>query len=131
MAGRTYFIFKESLMPQGGTGKYDFSVFIASVVDMMTFPAVYDGSTLDSNMLGVTVEISDDDGASWKSANGSSNDGVWRVEGLTLTDGVADEIRIRLTVDDTVNNEMKTTDGTAAVTDVNDFQTFTVTPGGM
>jgi hypothetical protein len=129
MSGRTYFIFKESLMPQGGTGKYDFSVFIASLENMMSFPAVFDGSTLDGKKLDVTVEI--DDGTGWKPANGSTNDGVWRVEGLTLTDGVADEIRVRLTVNDTVYDEIKTTDGEAAVADGNDYQTFTVTPGGM
>jgi len=132
MAGRTYFIFKESLMAQGGTGKYDFSVFIAAQETMMSFPAVYDGSTLSGNIVtDATVEISDDDGASWKPANGATNDGIWSVNGLTLTDGVADEIMVRLRVDSNGINELKTTDGTVAVTGVNDYQTFTVTPGGM
>jgi len=62
-AGRTYFIFKESLKAQGGTGKYDFSVFIAAQETMMSFPAVYDGSTLSGEAVtDATVEISDNDG---------------------------------------------------------------------
>ena len=129
MAGRTYFIFKESLQ-MNGPGNYGFSVFIAAMETMMSFPAVYDGSVLDGNTLGVTVDI--DDGNGWKPANDSSKDGIWSVSGLSLTDGVADEIRVRVSVND--NNgidEYKTTDGEQRVEDVNDFQTFTVTPGGM
>ena len=77
----------------------------------MSFPAVYDGSTLNGNTLDATVEISDDDGATWNILQQTLVNGVWTVNGLTLTDGVEDEIRIRLTIDDTVINEMKTTDG--------------------
>jgi hypothetical protein len=131
MAGRTYFIFKESLMNMGGPGKYNFSVFIAALETMMNFPAVYDGNLLSGNPIVATVEISDDDGVSWQPANGATNNGIWSVNGLDLTDGVQDEIRIRLTIDDTDRVEVKTTDGTAAVAGVNDYQTFTVTPGGM
>jgi len=132
MADRTYYIFKESLMNMGGPGKYDFSVFIAAQETMMSFPAVYDGSTLSGEVVtDATVEISDDDGLNWKSANDSSSDGIWSVNGLSLTDGVADEIRVRLRINSNGINELKTTDGAAAVADVNDYQTFTVTPGSM
>jgi len=131
MAGRTYFIFKESLMEMGGPGNYNFSVFIAAQETMMSFPAVYDGSTLSGNVVtDATVEISDDDGASWDLAVDGGN-GVWSVTGLSLTDGVENQIRIRLTVNDTVNDELKTTDGFVRDPDVNDYQTFTVTPGSM
>jgi len=130
--GRPYTIFKESLMEMGGLGKYDFSVFIVGMETMMSFPAVYDGSTLSDETLDVIVEISDDDGLTWKSANGSTNDGFWTVNGLTLTDGVEDEIRVRLQVGNSVYmTEYKTTDGKPRVEDDNDYHTFTVTPGGM
>ena len=128
MAGRTYFMFKESLMSMGGPGKYDFSVFIAAQETMDNFPIVYDGNTLSGNAIDATVEISDDDGATYKLAMDGGN-GVWSVNGLTLTDGVEDQIRIRLTINDTVVDEMKTTNGLTREVDVNDFQTFTVTPG--
>lgn len=128
MVGRTYYMFKDSLVAAGMT--YDFSVFVAAQESMMSFPAVYNGSTLSGNTLGVTVEISDDDGASWNSAVDGGN-GIWTVTGLTLTNGVEDQIRIRLTINDTVYDEVKTIDGSVAVKDANDYQTFTVTPGGM
>ncbi len=131
--GRTYTIFKESLM--GDMGNYNFKVFIVAQETMMSFPAVFDGSSLSGNTLNATVEFSEDDGVTWTVVD-DGPDGFWSVNGLTLTD-VADEtaeIRVRLTVDDTVVKEVKTTNGTVAVDGVNDYQTFTVTPvtsGGM
>lgn len=125
--GRTYPIFKESLMSTTGTHK--FSVFVAVQESMMSFPAVFDGSLLNGNAIDATVEISDDDGASWKNAT-DDGAGIWSVSGLKLTEtqDEADEIRIRLTINDTVYDEMKTTDGKAVVPGDNDFNTFTVTP---
>jgi len=125
MSGRFYYLFNDSMT--GGMGTYDFSVFIAAQESMMSFPAVYDNSTLSGFLVDATVEISDDDGASWDLATDDGN-GVWSVTGLTLTDGVADEIRIRLRIDSNGINELKTTDGSVTG---NDYQTFTVTPGGM
>jgi len=67
MAGRTYYLFKDSLT--GMSGNYDFSVFVAAQESMMSFPAVYVGNTLSGNALvGVTVKISDDDGSTWSDA---------------------------------------------------------------
>ena len=127
MEGRTYFMFKDSLT--GMMGSYDFSVFVASQESMMSFPAVYVGSILSSNTLaGATVEVSIDDGGSWGLATDGGN-GIWSVTGLSLTDGVENQIRIRLTVNDTVNDEIKTTDGFIQDAGVNDYQTFYVTPG--
>lgn len=128
MVGRNYFIFKDSLT--GSMGNYDFSVFIAAQQDMMNFPAVYDTSTLSGRTLDATVEISDDDGASWNFATDAGN-GVWSITGLSLVDGQEDQIRVRLTVDDTVYDEFKTTDGTVRIPDTNDYATFTITPGSM
>ena len=127
MVSRNYFIFKESLT--GGMGTYDFSVYIATQENMMVFPAVYDNQTVSGNLIDATVEISDDDGANWNTISVvDAGNGIWNATGLSLTDGVADEIRVRLTIDDTVRVEAKTTDGTVSG---NDYQTFTVTPGGM
>ncbi len=127
MVGRTYFMFKDGLT--GSMGTYDFSVFVAAQETMMNFPAVYVDSILSGNtLLGVTVEFSDDDGASYRTATDGGN-GVWSITGLSLTDGVEDQIRIRLTVNNGDVDEMKTTNGLTRVIDVNDYQTFTVTPG--
>lgn len=136
---RTYIIFKESLMPMMGTpGNYQFKVFVAAQESMMSFPAVFDGSLLSGNPLDATVEFSDDNGVNWKTVN-DGDDGIWSVSGLKLTETEDEtgEIRIRLTINDTVYDEMKTTKGEIRVEDVNDYQTFTVTPvpaagmGGM
>jgi hypothetical protein len=125
--GRTYPIFKQSLMPMGAPGHYQFEVFVAVQESMMSFPAVFDGSLLNGNVIDATVEI--DDGTGWRNAMDDGN-GIWSLSGMTLTTDadVKDEIRVRLTINDTVYDEMKTTDGKTREVDVNDFQTFTVTP---
>jgi len=125
--GRTYPIFKQSLMPMGTPGHYQFEVFVAVQESMMSFPAVFDGSLLNGNVIDATVEI--DDGTGWRNAMDDGN-GIWSLSGMTLTTDadVKDEIRVRLTINDTVYDEMKTTDGKTREVDVNDFQTFTVTP---
>lgn len=128
MVSRDYPIFKESLT--GGMGSYDFSVFVSAKEHMESFSAVIEGNTLQSGMMGmgtpldvdtVLVEISDDDGLSWNPAT-DGLDGTWSITGLSLTDGVEDQIRVRLTV----NGEVKTAGG---LTGDPDYQTFTVTPG--
>jgi len=79
----------------------------------------------------VTVDVatSNDGGTNWNWVLDitSNGDGVWTAEDLPLQNGVANEVRVKLTV----NGEVKTTDGAAADADVNDYQTFTVTPGSM
>ena len=87
----------------------------------MSFPAIYNGSTLSGNTISsVNVEISDDDGVSWMQATDGGN-GVWSVTGLSLTEGSANQIRIRLRVNDGTNDEYKVANG-------ENYQTFTVTP---
>lgn len=125
MTGRTYFIFKEALAAVSGVmGKYDFSVFVAARDTMMSFPAIYNGGTLNSNTVSANVEISVDDGVSWVPATDNGN-GIWSVTDLSLTNGVQNQIRVRLTV----NGEVKTMDAATQDPGVNDYQTFTVTPG--
>jgi hypothetical protein len=127
--GRTYFIFKNSLT--GGMGNYDFSVFVAAQESMMSFPPVTDGLNLNSGALVVdinTTEVSISvNGGSFAPASTNGNDGIWSASGISLNEGVENQIKIMLTV----NNEVKTTDGMVLDPGVNDYQTFTVTPGGM
>jgi len=119
MVSRTYFMFKDNL--ECNMGSCNFSVFVATQQNMMSFPAVYIGSTVSNVILDdVKVEISDDDGTTWSQAADGGN-GLWSVSGLSLTDGVQDEIRIRLWVDRDAVAEYKTTDGIAAVAGVNDY----------
>ena len=128
LASRVFTIFKDNLDVKPGADQ--FTVFVVAQETMMSFPAVFVGSELSGKILAdVTVEMSDDDGATWKDAT-DNGDGMWTANGLDLTEVLSekDEIRVRLTVDDTVINEVKTTDGKAVDPDVNDFNTFTVTP---
>ncbi len=128
LASRVYTIFKDNLDAKPGADQ--FTVFVVAQETMMSFPAVFVGSELSGNILAdVTVQMSADDGATWKDAS-HDGDGMWTANGLDLTENLdeKDEIRVRLTVDDTVIDEVKTTDGKAVDPGVNDFNTFTVTP---
>jgi hypothetical protein len=130
MVSRTYFMFNDSLTCT--MVSCDFSVFVASQQNMMSFPAVFvNGFLSGKELTDVRVEISDDDGANWYQADDDGN-GIWTRTGLSLTDGMEDEIRIRLWVElDSGVGEYKTTDGMVQNPGVNDYQTFKVTPGGM
>ena len=98
---------------------------------MMSFPPLVVGETLDSGMGGtplvvnsVDIEVNVNDGG-WDTTSAQpsgNNDGRWTLNTLQLDPGV-NEIKIRLIV----NGETKTTDGFAAVADVNDSTPFTVT----
>ena len=135
MESRTYFIFKDELTENlaGGAGSYDFSMFIAAQEDMMSFPTLVTNLVLNEgemnelavDCLNIAVSVSTDDGASWSSATSGCTDGLWTI-GLTLKDGMAEsnDVRVKLTVD----SEVKTTDGLEQEADVNDYQTFTLTP---
>ena len=128
LASRVYTIFKDNL--KVNTGADQFTVFVVAQESMMSFPAVFVGSELSGNTLaGVTVRMSADDGATWKDA-AHDGDGMWTANGLDLTENVGekDEIRVELTINDSVVDEVKTTDGIAVDPGVNDFNTFTVTP---
>ncbi len=126
LASRVYTIFRDNLKVNPGADQ--FTVFVVAQETMMSFPAVFVGSELSGKILAdVTVQMFD--GTNWHDAS-HDGDGMWTANGLDLTEvpGEKDEIRVRLTVDDTVINEVKTTDGKAVDPDVNDFNTFTVTP---
>ena len=130
MVGRTYYMFKDGLVCN--MGSCDFSVFVAAQETMMSFPAIVDGEILNETMTNeLTIDIANTavsvsaNGGAWTTAITTGTDGVWSVVGLSLNSGLENQIRIKLTV----NNEVKTTDGLIQDVDVNDYQTFTVTPG--
>jgi hypothetical protein len=129
-APRTYYLFNEGVT---GMGPYTFSLFIAASNDsmMMSFPAVFGGSTLN-NAMGMSwlvnsgtssVQVSSDGGVSWVTATDNGN-GHWSAPGLT---GLMAGGTVRVKVN--INGEQKTTDGTAAVAGTNDFATFTIVAG--
>jgi len=118
---RTYYLFKD-----GMASTDSFGLFIAARESMMGFPAVYLNQTFNSGtayeltVASMAVEASSDDGTTWLAAN-DEGQGHWRISGLGLTAGMANTLRVRLTV----NGEIKTLDGTGTG---QDYQTFTVTP---
>jgi len=125
--GRTYNLFKDNLTITGA-GNDSYSIFIAPIETMMSFPALLDPMTLQSGMGGtpydvnnVTVDVNINDGG-WIADYGIDNlNGVWSLDNLTLNSG-ENTIKVRLTV----SGEIKTTNGLSAVADDNDFATFTV-----
>jgi hypothetical protein len=139
---RTYLLFKDGFSGMGDNRT--FNLYIATRENMMSYPAVYAGTTLNECAVDsdtcktahqlivntMTVEVSTD-AATWFAADGSSNDGKWSVSDLPgLVDGTEGKIYARITI----NDEVKTTDGMApaVVNDVdNGYATFTITPGGM
>jgi hypothetical protein len=126
---RTYNLFRDGLVQQGGGNTYDFDIFIAPIENMMSFPALINGMTLTSGMggtpydvSGVSVEASVNDGNTWDTGTDNTN-GTWSFNALNLNNPGTNEIRVRLTV----SGEIKTTNGLTAQTGANDFTTFTVT----
>ena len=130
---RSYFIFKESL--SGTTGAHDFTMFVAAMESMSSYPAVSDGTVLNAGAgapyeliaTPMTVEVSTD-AVNWVLATDNTN-GKWSASSIAgLVDGTAGTIYVRLTI----NGEQKTMDGlTPAGDGTNDYGMFFVTPGGM
>jgi len=131
-SGRPYNIFRDGdPVLQGGGPNYDFDIFISPMETMMSFPPLVVGETLQSGMGGtpldvtsVDIEVKVNDGG-WDTTSAQpsgNNDGRWTLNTLQLNNGT-NTIRFRLIV----NGETKTTDGFAAVADVNDSTPFTVT----
>ncbi len=140
-AGRKYYVFKESL--SGTTGAHDFTMFIAAMESMMSYPAVSGGTVLNDSTVPnppynpayelpvttMTVEVSTTptDAASWVPATDNGN-GKWvAISVAGLVGGTTGTIYVRLTID----GQQKTTDGmTPAGDGTNDYGMFTVTPPG-
>jgi hypothetical protein len=128
---RSYYLFNAGLT--GMTGNYDLDLFVAAKESMMSYPAVFVGTTLNAatayelTVASMSVEVSTDE-SNWTAATDNGN-GHWTVSGISgLTNGMAATLYVRLTV----NGEQKTADGAALAGDgTNDYARFTVTPGGM
>ncbi len=131
---RTYYLFKKGLT--GMTGDHSFEFFIAAKENMMNYPAVFAGATLNSgdmhHQLSITtmsVEVSTD-AINWVAATGDG--GQWVASDINgLTDGTEGTLYVKLWVE----GEQKTTDGTTpnglpATDDANNnYAKFIVTPG--
>ncbi|MDH5471940.1 MAG: hypothetical protein OEY61_03725 [Gammaproteobacteria bacterium] len=115
---RKYKLFRESLT--GSAGTYSFNFFVAAMETMMSWPAI------DIGVLGITsvdVQVSLD-ASDWISYPVTDNgSGHFTVNDLSLSEGIQDEIYVKLIV----NGEVKTTDG-ADPDGNNDYTTFSVTP---
>jgi len=138
VSSRPYNLFRNNLSSNATSG-HDFELFIAPMEDMMNFPALTTGVTLNGTFLvnDVKVEFSTD-ASSWTEANlvETNGTGIWGITGLTgLTDGVEGKIYVKLSVDDDAGglpgafeaDELKTTDGLAP-DGTNEYATFRVTP---
>ena len=128
---RKYFVFKDSMTGMGDNR--NFAMFIAAIENMMSYPAVSDGTTLSTGTLyqviatPMTVEVSTDK-TNWVMATDNGN-GSWSAAPLSgLVNGVEGKVYVKLTID----SEQKTTNGAAPAGDgTNDYGSFTLTPGGM
>jgi len=138
---RTYYLFKKSLT--GMTGNHSFEFFIAAKENMMHYPAISVGTTLNSGDLNyelsivtMSVEVSTD-AINWVTATdhgGHGHSGQWVADNISgLTDGSEAVLYVRLVVE----GEQKTTDGATpnalpATDDANNhYAKFIVTPGGL
>ena len=136
---RTYYLFKKALT--GVSGNHSFELFIAAKENMMDYPAVSIGTTLNSgdmhhelSIATMSVEVSTD-GINWVVATDHGehgHTGHWLASGISgLTDGTEAKLFVKLVV----GGEKKTTDGDVPnalpVTDDanNNYARFTVTPG--
>jgi len=138
--GRTYYLFKEALT--GTTGNHNLELFIAAKENMMDYPAVSVGATLNSgdllhelSIVTMSVEVSTD-AVNWVTASDhGSHDhgGQWVATGIS---GLTDDTEATLYVKLVVEGEQKTTDGAtpnalSATNDANNhYAKFIVTPGG-
>ncbi len=137
---RTYYLFKNALT--GMTGNHSFEFFIAAKENMMHYPGVSAGTTLNSgdmdyelSIVTMSVEVSTD-AINWVTATdhgGHGHSGQWVANNIDgLTDGTEAVLYVRLVVE----GEQKTTDGATpnalpATNDANNhYAKFIVTPGG-
>ncbi len=135
---RTYFLFKSKLT--GMTDNHHFELFIAAKENMMNFPAISTGSTLNSgdmnhelSIITMSVKVSTD-ASNWVDATEKEgHKGYWIASNISgLNDGEAGMIYVKLDIE----GEQKTTDGNSpnaqpATDDTNNhYAKFSVTPDG-
>jgi len=122
MEPRTYYLFKQGLTASAVPDAHDFSLFIATRENMMSFPAITTTSPTPSGTMTfdpILVQVSTDDGDSWFDLVEGAP-GHWSITGLTgLENGVQATVLVKLTVDDLpkIANDVE-------------HAVFTLTPGG-
>ena len=126
---RNYNLFRDGDPVPVGANTYDFSIFIAPMESMMSFPPLIVGETLESGMGGTPYDVTSVDidvnvnDSGWQAGKDQDNlDGTWTLKAISLASG-ENTVKVRLTV----SGETKTADGLDAVADTNDSATFTVT----
>jgi hypothetical protein len=120
---RTYQLFNDGLTLAGADAT--FNVLVTTMDTMMSFPHLSPGATLHDGtgaafpVTAVGVQVSSDDGATWRDAT-DLGDGHWSATGLAgLAAGVARPLRVGLSVNGVTKS---LADGSAS------HATFTVTP---
>ncbi|MDH5388759.1 MAG: hypothetical protein OEY06_09935 [Gammaproteobacteria bacterium] len=127
---RTFQVFKSSLISVPGS--HTFELFTSTMETMMSFPAVFDGVSLNEAALiiaNMAVEVSTDAAFTSPILANQDGSGYWTAEGITgLTNGVEGTLYVRIATNTyTLNSSI---DGVAGA-GINDYATFTVTPGAM
>ncbi len=122
MESRTYYLFEQERMVMDNMNSFE--VFIAAREDMLNYPAVALGTTLNEGVMGAALSITNvsvemcnaindcaPQSVNWISAEAVTEQaGVYKAMGLELVGDDSDEVEIRLTV----NDSLKTSDGTQA-----------------
>ena len=129
---RPFQAFKSSLT--GTTGDHDFELYTATMESMMSFPAVYDGVTLNvddvtNELLISSMEVLVSTDPTFVLDTVTATDegnGYWTAAGITsLTNSVEATLYVQMTINGHVLNS--SIDGVAG-DGINNYATFTVTP---
>jgi len=128
---RPYFLFNDGL--SGNGDDRSLALYIAAREDMMSYPPVFIGTTLNDgdvdyelNIVSMSVEVSTDQ-SNWIAAT-HEGDGHWRANGIN---GVVDGTQATLYVRLMINGEQKTSDGAAPAGDgTNDYAVILATASG-
>ena len=119
MENRWYYLFERTRMVMDNMNSFE--VFIAAREDMLTYPAVALGTTLNEGVMGAALSITNvnvemcnaindcaPQSVNWVSAAAvAEQPGVYKAMGLGLVGDDSDEVEVRLTV----NDSLKTSDG--------------------
>lgn len=120
MENRWYYLFERARMTMDDMNSFE--VFIAAREDMLTYPAVAIGKTLNEGVMGAALTITNvsvemcntindcaPQSINWVSAAAVADQpGVYKAIGLGLVGDDSDEVEVRLTV----NDSLKTSNGT-------------------
>jgi hypothetical protein len=128
---RTFQVFKSGLT--GTTGDHAFELFTSTMETMMSFPSVYPTVVLNADTMPLTIDtmtvrVSSDPAFVNNVHTASQNgNGYWTATGLTgLVDGTEGMLYVEVTINGNILNS--SIDGVAGA-GINNYATFTVTPG--